>query len=119
MTPIHDEENRRNKYLPLFEIKSRADIKKEMRIRSVLQPRFERGKIFIRREDFDLEDEILKFPRAKHDDMIDAMTDMDEISFLPDPPEKKDAVSGGHFEQLLKKKEEEKNQGDYYLGEYF
>lgn len=119
MTPIHDEENRKNKYLPLFEIKARPDIKKEMRIRSVLQPRFERGKIFIKRDMYELEDEILKFPRSKHDDMIDAMTDMDEISFTPDEPEKKEGVTGNYFEDILKKRQREKNPGDFFMGEYF
>ena len=119
MTPIHDEEERRNQFLPLFEIKARPEIKKEMRIRSVLQPRFERGKIFIKRDMFDLEEELLKFPKSKHDDMIDALTDMDEISFTPEPPAEE--VSGGNtfFEDILKKKEREKHKGDYYMGEYF
>lgn len=117
MTPIHDEEDRRNKYLPLFEVTSRPDIKKEMRIRSVLQPRFERGKIFIRREDFELEEEILKFPRSKHDDMIDAMTDMDLIAFTPEKQEEAEKVPDSHFEKLLREKKEV--QGDIYLGTDF
>jgi predicted phage terminase large subunit-like protein len=119
MTPIRDEEDRRNKYLPLFEINARPDIRKEMRIRSVLQPRFERGKIFIQREMFELEDEILKFPRGKHDDMIDAMTDMDEICFSPEPEKTPEIRSNNHFENLLRKKEEEQNPGDYFMGEDF
>jgi predicted phage terminase large subunit-like protein len=119
MTPIHDEENRRNKYLPLFEIKARPDVKKEMRIRSVLQPRFERGKIFIKREMFDLEEEILKFPRSRHDDMIDAMTDMDEISFTPEEVKKPSLSTGNYFEDILKKREREKSPGDFYMGEFF
>ena len=88
MTPIRMEEQRRAEegkpcYLPLVEIKSRPQYTKEMRIRSVLQPRFERGKVFIRRDMFDLEEELLKFPKAKHDDIIDPMTDMEEIAYAP------------------------------------
>jgi phage terminase large subunit-like protein len=119
MTPIHDEENRRNDYLPLYEINSRPDIKKEMRIRSVLQPRFERGKIFIKREDFELEDEILKFPRGKHDDMIDAMTDMDEIAFQPEPPKDEELKANNYFEQKLKELQGDKNSGDSFMGDDF
>ena len=119
MTPIHDEENRRNKYLPLYEITARPDVKKEMRIRSVLQPRFERGKIFIKRSMTDLEEEILKFPRSKHDDMIDAMTDMDEISFTAEEPETKDPSTGNFFEDALRKKAEKENHGDFFMGEDF
>lgn len=102
MTPIHDEENRRNHYLPLVEIKSRGQITKQMRIRSVLQPRFERGKIFIYTDMYELEEQILKFPRGKRDDMIDALTDMEEVSFEADKedptPEK---TSSSYFQALL------------------
>ena len=123
MTPIHDEENRMNKYLPLYQIKARIDVRKEMRIRSVLQPRFERGKIFIKRDMFELEEEILKFPRGKHDDMIDAMTDIDEISFMPEEEESSDPSTGNYFSDILKsvmeKKAREENPGDIYMGENF
>lgn len=73
-----------------------------MRIRSVLQPRFERGKIFIYTDMYELEEQILKFPRGKRDDMIDALTDMEEVSFEADKedptPEK---TSSSYFQALL------------------
>jgi len=117
MTPIFDEENKRNQYLPLYEIKVRPEIKKEMRIRSVLQSRFERGKIFIKEGMVDLEEEILKFPKSKHDDMIDALTDMNEISFTPEEDRKTKPPEGTYFEQQLKTPR--KNIGDIFMGEYF
>lgn len=88
MNPIYAEEEKRAKdgkpvYLPLVEIKSRPPYTKEMRIRSVLQPRFERGKIFIRRDMTDLEEELLRFPKSAHDDIIDPLTDLEEIGFTP------------------------------------
>ncbi len=119
MKPIHDEENRRNTYLPLHEIKARNDVKKEMRIRSVLQPRFERGKIFIRRDMVELEEELLKFPKCKRDDLIDAMADVDEISFSPEEPEKEAFGEGSYFEQALKKKKDREYKGDFYMGEHW
>lgn len=109
MTPIHDEENRRNKYLPLVEIKSRGHVTKQMRIRSVLQPRFERGKVFIRRDMFEIEEQILKFPRGRRDDMIDALTDMDVVSFEADPIMPAQEMSGNFFEDLLKKQADNKS----------
>jgi predicted phage terminase large subunit-like protein len=45
---------------------------KEARIRS-LQPLFEQGLIEIRRDMTDLVDELLSFPRGKHDDLIDSL----------------------------------------------
>lgn len=101
MLPIHDEENRRNDYLPLHEITVRPPVKKEIRVRSVLQPRFERGKVFIKRDMYDLEEQIIKFPRGGRDDMIDAMTDVEEISFAPEIPNEPFKSSGSHLQDLL------------------
>ena len=103
MLPIHDEEERRNKFLPLYEITVRPPIKKEIRIRSVLQPRFERGKVFIRNDMYDLEEQILKFPRGKRDDMIDALTDIEDISFTPDVASDPYKSSGSRLQDILNK----------------
>ena len=120
MTPIHDEENRRNRYLPLVEIKARPQIRKEQRIRSVLQPRFERGKVFIGKDMFDLEEQILKFPKSKRDDMIDSLTDIEEIAFAPEEPPAPDGeVPKSHFEEIIKRKQDARSPGDFYMGTHF
>ena len=116
MSPIYEEENRRNRYLPLVEIKVRPPIKKEMRIRSILQPRFERGKIFITRDMTELEDQIANFPRGRRDDMIDALTDVEEIAFTPEEPEKTEVSSDNYFENKLRQKQWGDNQGDEFMG---
>jgi len=103
MLPIHDEEDRRKIYLPLVEITSRPQIKKEIRIRSVLQPRFERGKVFIKRDMFDLEEQIIHFPRSKRDDMIDALTDVEDIAYSADGPHQPYKESGSHLQDILNK----------------
>jgi hypothetical protein len=73
-----------------------------MRIRSVLQPRFERGKIFIHPDMFELEEQILKFPRGKRDDMIDALTDMEEVAFEAEKEtEAPGKPSSSYFQALL------------------
>ena len=46
---------------------------KEARIRA-LQPLFEQGLIEIRRDMTDFVDELLSFPRGKHDDLIDSLS---------------------------------------------
>lgn len=104
MESIYQEENRRNTYLPLKEIKARPQVRKEMRIRSILQPRFERGKIFIRKDMVELEEQLLKFPRSKRDDIIDSLTDVSEISFPADSPIKKHEMTGNYFQDILLKK---------------
>jgi len=48
---------------------------KEKRI-SALQPLFERGKIFLRKNQHSLIDQLLRFPKAKNDDQIDALKDV-------------------------------------------
>lgn len=48
-------------------------LSKEARIR-LLQPLFEQGLIEIRRDHTELVDELLAFPRGKHDDLIDALS---------------------------------------------
>lgn len=120
LTPIHDEENRRKRYLPLTEIKVRPQVKKEMRIRSILQPRFERGKIFIKRDMVELEEQLLKFPRSKRDDMIDALTDVQEISFPADSPQEEVKMTGNYFQDILiKRKHDLVPQVDEFMGENF
>lgn len=103
MLPIHNEEDKRKIYLPLLEITSRPPIKKEIRIRSVLQPRFERGKVFIKREMIDLEDQLVRFPHCDRDDMIDALTDVEDIAFSADTPDQPYKDSGSHLQDILNK----------------
>lgn len=87
LNPILKEEERRQEYLPLQEVKARPQVTKETRIRSILQPRFEQGKIYIKRSMDELVDELLNFPKGRHDDIIDALTDVEEISFTPENDE--------------------------------
>lgn len=62
-----------------------AEKKKEMRIQA-LQPRFKVGAIYFpERASFlsDLESQLLLFPRAKHDDIIDALAYIEQLTFTP------------------------------------
>ena len=83
LSPIHDEEERRHIYLPLVEIKALPQVTKEMRIRSILQPRFERGSVYIKEDMTELEEQLIKFPRAKKDDLIDALSMIEGIAYEP------------------------------------
>tara|TARA_R100000093_G_scaffold11404_1_gene7134 strand:- start:75 stop:1640 length:1566 start_codon:yes stop_codon:yes gene_type:complete len=48
-------------------------IKKEDRIESLLCPIVNRKKLFIKKENTELFDEMFQFPKAKHDDLLDGM----------------------------------------------
>lgn len=100
--PIHDAEEERKIYLPLVVLKVRGSVTKVMRVRSILQPRFERGKIYIKKEMVELEEEILRFPRAKHDDLIECLSDVEEVSFPADKEKEKEVTATGYFDKKLK-----------------
>jgi hypothetical protein len=69
---------------------------------------------------FELEEQILKFPRGRRDDMIDALTDMDEVGFEADPPEQAQSLSGNYFEDLLKtQSSRKKGPIDPFMGENY
>lgn len=79
---LDEEMRRRNIVIPVTGIKHGAEKTKEMRI-SGLVPRFEFGYVYLAQGLVELESEILSFPRAKHDDIIDALASIDELCFYP------------------------------------
>ena len=119
LTPIKQEEERRKIYLPLIEIKARGQVTKESRIRSVLQPRFERGKIYIKEDMLDLKDELLTFPRGRHDDIIDSLTDIEEIYWKPEEQDEYKSYSNSKLHNQLKYGKTNSNSYDPIMGEYF
>jgi predicted phage terminase large subunit-like protein len=73
---------KRQIHLPIREVK--ADTDKFRRVLN-LQPRVEEGKLFIRNDHADLEQEMRRFPRGKHDDLIDALASLDQLVYYPQP----------------------------------
>ena len=69
---LAEQMRQRDAWLPITELKTDTRKSKEMRIRG-LQPRFETRTVFLRRGVVDLEDELLRFPRGRHDDLVDAL----------------------------------------------
>lgn len=81
---LANEQKRRNTWLPVQEIRSRPQSKEE-RIRG-LAPFYEYGHIFHVKECPQLEEleyELLHFPSARHDDIIDALATVLEIASPP------------------------------------
>lgn len=61
-----------NIYIPGLEIKELPRTSKSLRLES-LQPFFARGKYFVKHKHKELIDELLLFPRGKHDDLLDGL----------------------------------------------
>lgn len=76
---LNEEMKKRQIYMNITELEAKGD--KEMRIRA-LQPLFKTGVVFIRRSDKDLEEELLTFPKGKHDDIIDSLAYQVQIQDL-------------------------------------
>ena len=81
-----EEMKRRNFFFNITELRStRMGNDKEYRIKG-LEPRYFNGLIFHNKylsRTADLEDQLRSFPRAKHDDLIDALSFLNEVAFKP------------------------------------
>lgn len=75
---LQDEMKRRNKFFMIQELK--ADKDKERRIRG-LQPRYASGQVFHKPHHTELEEELILFPKAPHDDLADALAYVPQIAF--------------------------------------
>lgn len=81
---LDEEMSNRNQFIPTTELKP-DNISKKIRIRG-LQPRFESGKIYLRESVNETErfvDEYLRFPKAAHDDRLDALAYQLDIAYPP------------------------------------
>jgi len=74
-----------NIYVPGLEIKNNPRASKSFRLES-LQPFFHRKKMFISRDMQPLTDELLLYPRGKHDDLLDGLYYAMKGSYKPYPP---------------------------------
>jgi predicted phage terminase large subunit-like protein len=91
---LSQEEQKRKKYLNVIELKPNIR-SKDQRIKA-LQPQYANGKVLHNRDliyNIYLEDELLRFPRGKHDDLIDALSYALDIIH---PPVKRISRQRGH-----------------------
>ena len=68
---LKDEMQRRNKFFTVEELRD-GGINKIKRIEGLI-PRFEMETVYFLRSDTDIVDELIRFPRGAHDDLIDAL----------------------------------------------
>ena len=94
MKPFLDMEMmKRKKPLPIFPLRH-ANVSKELRIRGLV-PRYQAGKIFhIKDECYDLEPQLLRFPKGKEDDIMDAEAYQDQIADVPFGWKEEEPTSG-------------------------
>ena len=76
---IFDEEMRkRGFFFPITELKPASGRSKMSRIKG-LQPWFEGGKIYLKKEQQELIDQITMYPRTRHDDLVDSMSNILQV----------------------------------------
>lgn len=82
---FQQEMDKRKFYFPIHEAGNGINTRsKEARIGGLV-PLFEQGKIFLRKSQTALIDQILRFPKAKNDDLLDALKDILPIMYPADP----------------------------------
>lgn len=86
---LDQEMRRRNVIIPVHGVKPGNQESKSNRILGLV-PRFEWGRIYLSRGLTVLEDELLKFPRGGHDDVIDALASIEKIAIKPEREKPKD-----------------------------
>lgn len=79
---IDEESRRRGVVIPVIGVKPPTDKTKETRILALV-PRFEWGRILIDQGLHDFETEYSQFPRGAHDDIMDALANIEEIATVP------------------------------------
>lgn len=108
-----EEMQRRGEFPPVKEIKPGTDKSKEMRIMGLI-PRFEWGQIYLTQGMEDLKKELLQFPRSAHDDISDALSQVESVIFYPikqevlsEPAPNQAGYESWHIQQLIKRANED------------
>jgi len=94
---LEDEMRLQGHFLPVTELKADHRTSKELRIRA-LQPRYEMGTIYHPKygKNIDyLEDELMRFPKGQHDDIVDALAYV--LQLLSVPKRRKKAKSRSNY----------------------
>lgn len=75
---FNEEMSKKHFFFAIKELRGGSNKSKPQRV-SALQPYFENGKIWLKKEQTELIDQICRFPKIAHDDLIDAMAYVLEI----------------------------------------
>lgn len=88
-TWLDEQMRKRNKFFSVKEL-SDAGTNKNKRIEGLI-PRWESGTIYLKKDQQDLLYQLLRHPKAEHDDLADALAYQLEIAYPPDSAKKPDA----------------------------
>lgn len=97
---MREQMNKNKRYFNLTRLMPYSRQRKEDRIIEALQPLYTNKKVFHKRGQVDLEDELLRFPKNKHDDLIDAFAYIKQVITVPSDPKferEVDYVPSGMF----------------------
>lgn len=98
---IEWEMRRKKVYFPLEPLETDTTKSKEARIRG-LQPRVQYSNFYVNRDMHELVDQMLRFPRAKHDDLIDALANAQQLFRTPGKRAVPKSLSGPTFDSVFK-----------------
>lgn len=111
---LDQECKRRQKTVPIKGI-ARKGIAKEVRILGLV-PRFEWGRIYVKQGLTDFEDEYSKFPRGQYDDIMDALSSLEELVYYPQKTvakiEKPNSPSDPDYERWYRQELSRRSQQD-------
>lgn len=118
---VDEEMRRRGVIIPVKGVKPGNQVSKEYRIQGLV-PRFEWGRCFLKQGLVDLENELSQFPRAAHDDLLDALSSIEQIAVIPEKEKFKDdkpnpgspEYEGWYIRQLNQNKRPEYTEPDYF-----
>lgn len=74
------------RFLPLKAVKTSTSTTKDMRIRT-LEPYVKAGRLYLQHGLRDLEDQLTRYPSIVKDDLVDALSMITRVGFLPDSAE--------------------------------
>lgn len=123
MYMLNDEMRRRGVILPVHGVHPGTDKTKEMRIFGLV-PRFEWGRILIARGQEDFLLEYRQFPRGGHDDILDALSQIETIAYAPSkertgherPAPNHPDYESWYRDFLVRKSNQEDRNSDYETG---
>lgn len=79
-----EEMEKRKFWFGIFETKPNSNFSKERRVKS-LTPYFEGHRIFLNKNHIELIEQLTRYPKTRHDDLVDALSDFPQVIFPADP----------------------------------
>ena len=106
---IKEEMKRRKLLIPIQELKYDNQRSKEARIMGI-QPRVEHREFYLTKDMHDLKSQMLRFPKAKNDDILDALAHTEELRRTGSKAKAREQYQGERMADLMKRIRVGKNQ---------